>query len=98
MIQKNQNPECSLLVTTKTLTEILGEVKAPENIDFLSLDVEGAELEVLQGINFEKYKIDCILVEHNNEHPKRSNIRNLLLSNNYYKAQNLKIDDFYRLK
>ncbi len=95
---KKQNPECSFLVTTKTLTEILDEVKAPGNIDFLSLDVEGAELEVLQGINFEKYKIDCILVEHNNEHPKRSNIRKLLLSNNYYKAQNLEIDDFYRLK
>ena len=95
---KKQNPECSFLVTTKTLTEILDEVKAPENIDFLSLDVEGAELEVLQGINFEKYKIDCILVEHNNEHPKRSNIRKLLFSNNYYKAENLLIDDLYRLK
>lgn len=95
---KKQNPECSFVVTTKTLTEILNEIKAPENIDFLSLDVEGAELEVLYGIDFKKYKIDCILVEHNHEYPKRSDICKLLFSNNYYKAENLLIDDLYRLK
>jgi FkbM family methyltransferase len=34
-------------------------------VDFLSLDVEGFELEVLKGINFEKVKITYILVEVN---------------------------------
>jgi FkbM family methyltransferase len=32
-------------------------------IDFLSIDVEGAELNVLKGIDFSKCEIDLILIE-----------------------------------
>jgi len=48
---------------SRTLNDILDEAKAPLNIDFLSLDVEGAELEVLKGIDFEKYKFKYLLIE-----------------------------------
>jgi FkbM family methyltransferase len=34
-------------------------------IDLLSIDVEGAELQVLESIDFEKTKINCILLENN---------------------------------
>lgn len=47
----------------KTLTEILDLCGAPQIIDFLSLDVEGAELEVLKGINFDHYKFKYLLIE-----------------------------------
>jgi len=50
-------------VVAKTLTEILGEVFAPQYIDLLSLDVEGGELEVLQGVDFSQITIEWILVE-----------------------------------
>lgn len=46
-----------------TLTEILDTAEAPCRIDFLSLDVEGAELSVLNGIDFNKYRFKYILVE-----------------------------------
>ena len=49
-------------IPTKTLTSVLDEV-SPPNIDFMSLDVEGYELKVLQGLNFEKYKPKLIVVE-----------------------------------
>ena len=52
-----------VLVDTKTLNEILNEIDSPKVIDFLSLDVEGAELEVLNGINFLNYYFKFILVE-----------------------------------
>ena len=39
------------------------EVEAPKLIDFLSLDVEGSELEVLNGIDFTVYNFKFILVE-----------------------------------
>ena len=48
----------------RTLTSILDEVKAPQ-IDFFSLDVEGNELSVLQGLDWERYSPTMILTEAN---------------------------------
>lgn len=45
------------------LQHLLKECKAPVLIDFLSLDVEGAELEVLKGVNHADYKFKYMLVE-----------------------------------
>jgi len=45
------------------MNDILKASSAPKNIDFLSLDVEGAELEVLKGIDFNEYSFKYILVE-----------------------------------
>ena len=42
---------------------IRGITCAPSLIDFLSLDVEGAELDVLKGINFSQYNFKYIVVE-----------------------------------
>jgi len=47
----------------KTLDSILDDANAPCIIDFLSLDVEGAELEVLKGINYQKFNFKYIVVE-----------------------------------
>lgn len=46
-----------------TLSNLLDKSNAPNLIDFLSLDVEGAELEVLKGIDFKKYKFRYLLIE-----------------------------------
>jgi len=56
-----QNFEFGALAAT--LTSILDDAGAPEEIDFLSLDVEGAELAVLQGVNFDKYKFKFMAIE-----------------------------------
>jgi FkbM family methyltransferase len=49
-------------VELRTLDSILAETKI-ERIDFLSIDVEGMELEVLRGFNLEKYAPRLILLE-----------------------------------
>lgn len=46
-----------------TLDSILKSAGAPSIIDFLSLDVEGAELQVLEGINHQRYRFQVILIE-----------------------------------
>lgn len=47
----------------RTLNALLLEAHAPKQIDFLSLDVEGAELEVLKGIDHKAFRFKYILVE-----------------------------------
>ena len=47
----------------KTLNSILIEAGSPENIDLLSLDVEGGELEVLKGVDFKKFSFKYICIE-----------------------------------
>jgi FkbM family methyltransferase len=36
-----------------------------KDIDFISIDVEGAELEVIKSINFDKVNIKCFMLENN---------------------------------
>jgi FkbM family methyltransferase len=49
-------------VNVRTLTEILDEVQ-PKEIDFLKVDVEGYEKNVLLGMDFKKYRPKVILLE-----------------------------------
>jgi hypothetical protein len=55
-----------LKIQTYPLSDILDKY-LPENqkIDFLSIDAEGVDLEVLKSNNWEKYVPDFILVEQN---------------------------------
>lgn len=66
-------------VEVKTLDSIISENNI-DTIDYLSIDVEGAELQVLEGINFNKCNIKVISVEDNGytDEPK-----NYLLNKNY---------------
>lgn len=47
----------------RTLDSILVESAAPRHIDFFSLDVEGAEIEVLKGIDFENFTFGLFCIE-----------------------------------
>jgi hypothetical protein len=49
-----------------TLNQILVEAAAPACIDFLSLDVEGAELEVIKGVDYAFFRFKYICVEARN--------------------------------
>lgn len=53
----------SVTVPARTLESILDEYSNLPDIDFFSLDVEGYELDVLKGINLDRYKPKYILVE-----------------------------------
>jgi FkbM family methyltransferase len=50
-------------VLLRTLDEILIDAKAPAPIDFVSIDVEGHELEVLEGFDLNRWRPRLILIE-----------------------------------
>ncbi len=52
-----------IFAPVKTLSAVLDEAHSPNLIDLLSLDVEGAEIEVLKGLDHQKYRIKYLLVE-----------------------------------
>jgi FkbM family methyltransferase len=69
-------------IKTKTLTSILENSKFKnKEIDFLSIDVEGVELEVLQGLNLNIYKPKIIVVELLDLDSKKLEIKNLNINN-----------------
>jgi FkbM family methyltransferase len=48
---------------TRTLASVLEEVAAPNQIDYLSLDVEGAEYRVLRDFPFDRYRFSSMTIE-----------------------------------
>lgn len=83
---KRLNSDVNVEVKARTLTSILDENDI-DKIDFFSLDVEGYELEVLKGLNFEKYQPIYILVEIYEK--DKVDIINYLEDNNYDLVCNL---------
>ena len=64
---------------TTTLTSILDFVGAPPVMDYLSLDIEGAEHYALKGFDFRRYTFQIMTVER----PKQS-VHELLTSHGYF--------------
>lgn len=81
--------------TTATLDEILEKAKAPQWIDYMNIDVEGAEVDVLRGFSFDKHQIGALTIEHNFETEKREQIRKLMESNGYVRVRSWEVDDWY---
>lgn len=69
-------------VRTISLVDLLDQHDAPRNIDYLSIDTEGSEYEILSGFDFDKYQFGVITCEHNFT-PMREEILKLLTSNGY---------------
>jgi len=67
-----------------SLDEILNRDKYKNTkIDFLNIDVEGADLEVLEGLSFDKFKPELICLEIHDKEVKKSEIYNFLINKNY---------------
>jgi FkbM family methyltransferase len=47
----------------RSLNSILSEQNAPNEIELLSIDIEGFELDVLAGLDFKKYRFEAIILE-----------------------------------
>ena len=78
----------------KTLNTILLENGAPKNIDFFSLDVEGEELSVLEGLDFSVFKIKYIF----NESRDKKRTIDFLIDKNYEMIEDFDSNYLFKLK
>ncbi len=83
-------------VDTVSLMDLLIEHDAPKHIDYLSVDTEGSEFEILKAFDFSAYDVAIITCEHNFT-PQRERIHALLSAAGYErKFQKLSMmDDWY---
>jgi len=73
-------------ILSKRLTSILDESKyKDQKIDFLNIDVEGADFEVLQSLNLNKYSPELICIEVIEKDLESSDVFNFLYKNSYKK-------------
>lgn len=81
-------------VVTVSLMDLLDQAGAPPVVDYLSIDTEGSEYAILEGIDWGRYAFRCITVEHNYGE-QRSLIRKLLEGIHGYSVIERKFDDWY---
>lgn len=68
------------------------------HVVFMSLNVEGMELDVLNGINFDEVSIDYIAIENNKGAKRERLIRDFLIKRNYNLKAKLWIDEIWEKK
>ena len=91
----NVKRSTQIALKTTTLTKILDSVNAPTFIEYMSLDTEGTELEILKGIDFSKYTFGFMNIEHNFMEPRRTEIKEFLKSKGYsFYSSNFVDDNF----
>lgn len=83
-------------VETITLYDLLKEGSAPSFIDYLSIDTEGSEYEILKNFDFDVYSFGFISIEHNYS-STREKVFEILTKNGYHRVMDAASlwDDFY---
>lgn len=79
---KHRKNHTTYKVNTISLTDLLTRFEAPPVVDYLSIDTEGSEFEILKHFDFEKYQFRVITCEHNFM-PIRQSIYELLTGHGY---------------
>jgi hypothetical protein len=91
-----KNPD--YLVETIRLDTIIKKYFSVDRIDFLSIDVEGHELTILDSFDWAgTVKFNVICIEHNFEQRKRDRINSVLESSGYIRvfSELSNVDDWY---
>jgi FkbM family methyltransferase len=83
-------------VNTISLCDLLAKYDAPRQIDYLSVDTEGSEFDILECFDFSRHEFRVITCEHNYS-PAREKLFRLLDSHGYKRkfAELTKFDDWY---
>ncbi|MFK5997478.1 MAG: FkbM family methyltransferase [Rhodobacterales bacterium] len=92
-VRKNpQHKEVLHNLPKKTVQSILQENNL-KNIDYLSLDVEGGEMDILANFPFETYIVDIFSIENNTQ---SSDLPQFMATKGYELLEFVGVDDIYR--
>ena len=96
-LTKKNNEQNKIKIKCQTLNSIF-EKNFMKKFDFLNIDVEGSELEVIEGIDLIKYHPSLITIENNNlllEDYLTDNVYKKLISNDYVFINKIGVTNFF---
>ncbi len=98
-LNRIKNTERKIYTESICLNHLFKKYQLKE-VDYISIDTEGNEYEILKNFNFQIYKVKIFTIEHNFNLKKRKKIENLLKKNGYKKKFKFLsyMDDWYILE
>lgn len=96
-LKKNKNYLKKIKINTICLNHLIEKNKFKGVIDYISIDTEGNELDILRKFNFKKYKVNFFTIEHNFNKKKRMEIFRIMKKNNFVRVYKYLsyMDDWY---
>ncbi len=73
----------SYMVETASLDQILAKAGTPSSIDYMSIDTEGSELEILAGLDLDRFRVGLFTIEHNERPGEVEALKRLLEPRGY---------------
>jgi FkbM family methyltransferase len=86
------NSTVEIKVKCRTLTSILDDANFSKEIDFISIDTENTELNVLKGFDFSKYSVKYFIIENNFNEPA---CEDYLKEFGYIKLHRIAVNDIF---
>ena len=96
-IDKNSKNKKSYKLKTTTLNKVLESNSNNKNINYISIDTEGTEYEIIKELDFDRFYPEIITIEHNYDKEKRDKIYKFLKMKNYnrYFKSISRFEDWY---
>jgi hypothetical protein len=66
-----------------SLNNLIKKYQLGKDIDYISIDTEGSELDIIKNFNFNKHNVKIFTIEHNFNKNIRKNIYKIFKKNNY---------------
>ena len=84
-------------VDSISIETLLKKYNAPKMINYISIDTEGSEFDIIENFNFNMYDIKFVTIEHNFNDENRKKIRNLMKKFGYkiFFEKHSLMDDFF---
>jgi len=86
-------PNKIINVETVSLNDLLEQYNAPNKIDYISIDTEGSEFEIIKYFDFNKYDVEIFTIEHNGASFRKDVIK-LLNEKEYFRLPNIEQGGF----
>jgi hypothetical protein len=80
------------MVKVRSLNSLLEELNFPKVIDFISIDTENTELDVLKGIDLSVYNVKLFVIENNYDEPF---CKDYLSQYGYEQIHRIAVNDFF---